>query len=147
LVRGCEKCGDLLLTEYFDARSQRSKGRIMDGPQHFSGIGTVYRSDGSALPEERRYSFILVPWYEPTLPLAIGSSVELRNQEPLQLESERLTIQLSDGRWFTFHVVDVSETAPHHHTIIADDWPSERAGRPACERSMPDHHFDQQNRP
>jgi hypothetical protein len=100
----------------------------MDRLQQFTGVGTVYRSDGSALPGERHYSITLVPWYEPGRPLAISSWVELHDREPLELENEQLTIQLSDARWITFRVIHVSETAPYHHTFIAEHWPSQRAG-------------------
>jgi hypothetical protein len=96
----------------------------MDELQEFSSAGTVYRQDGSALPGTRRYAITLVPWYEQGRPLAIGSFVELRDQEPLELENEELSIQLSDGRWFAFRVIHVSETAPHHHTVLAERWPS-----------------------
>jgi hypothetical protein len=96
----------------------------VDDVQEFSAAGTVYRSDGSSLPGERRYSIMLVPWYEKERPLAIGSFVELRNREPLELENEELSVELSDGRWFTFRVIDVSETPPHHHTLVAQQWPS-----------------------
>jgi hypothetical protein len=96
----------------------------MDRVQQFTGAGTVYRSDGSTLPEERQYSVTLVPWYEEGRPLAIGSWLELRDREPLELENEQLTIQLSDGRWFTFRLIHVSESAPHHHTFMAQAWPA-----------------------
>jgi hypothetical protein len=99
----------------------------MDALQQFTGTGAVYRPDGSALPEPRRYSITLVPWYDPARPLAIGSWVELRGREPLELENEPLTLQLGDGLWFTFRVVDVSEIEPHHHTFLAQAWPSHRA--------------------
>lgn len=100
----------------------------MDQPEQFSGVGAVYRYDGSPLPGPRRYSFTLVPWYEPARPLAIGSWVELHGREPLDLENEQLTIQLSDARWLTFRLIDVSETPPHHHTVVAQQWPVLRAG-------------------
>jgi hypothetical protein len=100
----------------------------MDQLQQFTGVGTVRRSDGSALSGERRYSITLVPWYEPERPLAIGSWVELHDQEALELENEELTVQLNDGRWFTFRVIHVSETAPHHHVFIAQAWPTQWAG-------------------
>ena len=100
----------------------------MDQLQQFTGMGTVYRSDGSALSGQRRYSITLVPWYDAGRPLAIDSWVELRDQEPLQLENEELTVQLPDDRWFTFRVIQVSETAPHHHTFVAQAWPTQRAG-------------------
>ncbi len=96
----------------------------MDGLQEFSGVATVHRPDGSALPGERRYSITLVPWYDPARPLAIGSWVELRDREPLELENQELAIQIEDGRWLTFRVTDVSETPPHRHTLIAEEWPS-----------------------
>ncbi len=99
----------------------------MEGLQEFSGTGIVYRPDGSPLPGRRRYSIALVPWYEPQRPLAIGSWVELHDREPLELENQELALQLSDGRWFTFRVTDVSETPPHLHTFIAQHWPRERA--------------------
>jgi hypothetical protein len=100
----------------------------MDQLQQFTGVATVYRPDGSALPGERRYSITLVPWYESARPLAISSWVELHHREPLELENEHLTIQLTDGRWVTFRVTDVSETPPHHHTFVAQHWPAHRAG-------------------
>lgn len=96
--------------------------------EHLSGVGAVYRDDGSPLQGARRYSFTLVPWYEPTRPLAIGSWVELHGREPLDLENQPLTVQLSDGRWLTFRIIDVSETPPHHHTVVAQQWPVLRAG-------------------
>ena len=74
------------------------------------------------------YSFTLVPWYEPARPLAIGSWVELHGREALDLENEQLTVQLNDGRWLTFRLIDVSETPPHHHTLVAQQWPVSRAG-------------------
>ena len=101
----------------------------MDQLEHFSGVGTVYRIDGSPLKPARRYSITLVPWYEPSRPLAIGSWVELHDREPLEIENEPLTLQLSDGRWFTFRIIDVSESPPHHHTFVAHRWPA----RPADE--------------
>jgi hypothetical protein len=99
----------------------------MDQVQQFTGLGTIYRSDGSTLPGERRYSVTLVPSYQPARPLAIGSSLELHDHEPLDLENEPLTVELADGRWFTFRIINVSETPPHPHTLIAQDWPSEQA--------------------
>ncbi len=100
----------------------------MHGLQEFRGVGIVYRSDGSPLPGERRYSITLVPWFEPARPLAIGSWVELRGREPLDLENQELGIQLSDGWWFTFRITDVSEVPPHHHTFMAQHWPTQQAG-------------------
>jgi hypothetical protein len=100
----------------------------MDQLQDFTGVGTVRRADGSALSGERRYSITLVPWYEPGRPLAIGSWVELYDQEPLELENEELTVQLSDGRWLTFRIIHVSETPPHLHVFMAQAWPTQRAG-------------------
>jgi hypothetical protein len=99
----------------------------MDRLQQFTGVGTVYRADGSALSGERQYSITLVPWYESGPPLAISSWVELHEREPLELENEHLTIQLSDDRWVIFRVTDVSETPPHHHTFVAQRWPTQRA--------------------
>jgi len=96
----------------------------MQEPQKFTGVATVYRANGSALPGDRQYCIMLVPWYEPERPLAIGSWLELLDHEPLDLENEPLTIQLSDGRWLPFRVTDVSETPPHPHTFVADEWPS-----------------------
>ena len=95
----------------------------MDGMQEFTGAATVYRCDGTPLRGKRRYAITLVPWYEPQRPLAIGSFVELRGREPLALENEELSVQLADGRWFTFRVIHVSETAPHPHTLVAQQWP------------------------
>ena len=100
----------------------------MDGPQQFTGVAIVYRSDGSALPGEWHYSITLVPRYEPQRPLAIGSWVELRDREPLEPENQPLTIELSDRRRFSFRVTDVSETPPHRHTFIAQQWPEKRPG-------------------
>ena len=97
----------------------------VDELQQFSGVAPVYLPDGSALPDARRYSITLVPWYEHDRPLAIGSFVELRGREALDLENQDLSLQLSDGRWLTFRVVHVSETAPHPHTFVAQQWPSE----------------------
>jgi hypothetical protein len=97
----------------------------MDGPQEFSGVGSVFRPDGAVLPGERRYSITLVPWYAPERPLAIGSWVELHGREPLELENQPLTIPVGDGRVLVVRVIHVSETAPHHHTLIADAWPTE----------------------
>ncbi len=99
----------------------------MDQLEQFSGVSTVYRVDGSALKRARRYSITLVPWYEPSRPLAIGSWVEFHDCEPLELENEPLTLQLSDGRWFTFRIIDVSEWPPHRHTFLAHRWPARRA--------------------
>jgi hypothetical protein len=96
----------------------------MERPQELTGTGTLYRSDGTPLPGERRYSITLVPWYEPDRPLAVSSWVELRGREPLDLENEQLTIRLSDERQLAFRVTDVSETPPHRHTFIAQHWPS-----------------------
>ena len=101
---------------------------LLDGVEQLTGAGSIYRSDGSRLPGPRRYAFTLVPWYEPSLPLAIGSWVQLYDREPLELENEPLSIELNDGRWFTFRVTDVSETPPHHYTVIAQRWPAARAG-------------------
>jgi hypothetical protein len=104
----------------------------MDLLQEFTGVGTVHRADGSALPGERHYSITLAPWYEPARPLAIGSWVELHGEEPLELENQQLSVQLTDSRWLTFRVVNVSETPPHLHTFIAQGWPSARATRSAA---------------
>jgi hypothetical protein len=69
-----------------------------------------------------------VPWYDRGRPLAIGSWVELHDREALEVENEPLTIQLSDGRWFTFRILHVSETHPHQYTLVAQQWPVRRAG-------------------
>jgi hypothetical protein len=99
----------------------------MDQLQQFSGVGTVYRADGSPLSGERQYSITLVPWCEAERPLAIGSWVELRNQEALELETEQLRLRVHDGRWCTFTVTHVSETAPHQCTFVAQAWPQHDA--------------------
>jgi hypothetical protein len=101
----------------------------MDLPQEFTGIGTIHCGDGSALRGERHYSITLVPWYEPTRPLAIGSWIELHGEEPLELENQQLSVRLDTNRWLTFRIVNVSETPPHHYTFIAQGWPSSRSAR------------------
>jgi hypothetical protein len=104
----------------------------MEPLQQFTGVSAVYRADGSVLPGDRHYSITLVPWYEPSRPLAIGSWVELQGEEPLELDNQVLSVQLSDRQWLTFRIIDVSETPPHHHTFIAQGWPSPRAARSAA---------------
>ena len=99
----------------------------MDQLEQFSGVSTAYRVDGSPLKRARRYTITLVPRYEPSRPLAIGSWVEFHDREPLEVENEPLTLQLSDGRWFTFRIIDVSEWLPHRHTFLAHRWPPRRA--------------------
>ena len=106
----------------------------MDQLQEFSGVGTVYRADDSALPGERQYAITLVPWYEAERPLAIGSWVELRDQEALELENAPLRLRLHDGRWCRFTVTDVSETPPHQYTFVAQAWPQHEAREPAHTR-------------
>ena len=54
---------------------------------------------------------------------AIGSWVELRGEEPLELENEQLSLPLQDGRWCRFAVTHVSETPPHQYTFVAAAWP------------------------
>ena len=93
-------------------------------PQYFTGISTLFLSDATALRDERRYSIRLVPWYDPNRRPAIGSWVELRDEEPLRLEGEPVTVRLSDGRSFTLQVTDVSDTPPHQHTLAVEQWPS-----------------------
>jgi len=95
----------------------------MDELQQFTGAGTVLRADGSELPGERRYTVTLVPWYEPGRPLAIGSWVELRDREALDLEDEELSLRLHDGRWCRFTITEVSDTTPHQYTFVAQAWP------------------------
>jgi hypothetical protein len=99
----------------------------MSDMQHFTGTGTVVRADGSALPGERQYSITLVPWYDPDRPLAIGSWVELREREALELEGHPLQLRLQDGRWCSFSVTDVSDTPPHQYTFVARAWPHDAA--------------------
>jgi hypothetical protein len=115
----------------------------MDQLQHFTGSGTVYRANGSALRGERRYSITLIPHDALGRPLAIGSWVELYGDEPLQLENEELRVQLSDGRWFAFRITDVSEMPPHQHIFRAQDWPSHPQDQPQPEQ--PHHEQPQEH--
>jgi hypothetical protein len=106
----------------------------MKGPQTFSGVGTVFCADGKPLDGQRRYSFTLLPYDVPafarpldgrgaTRPGSMACWVELRGREPLELEGEKLRLQMADGRWIRFHVFDVSVTPPHLHTTIVEGWP------------------------
>lgn len=106
----------------------------MKGPQTFSGVGLIYRPDGTCLEGERRFSFTLLPYDLPafgpsadgraaTRPGTMGCWVELRGSEPLALEGEPLRLRMGDGRAIRFHLFDVSEVAPHLHTAIIESWP------------------------
>ena len=95
----------------------------------------MYRADGSALPGQRRYSFTLLPYDLPIperrnergapafRPGSMACWVELRSQEPLELEGQTLILSMPGGDLLTFHIVDVSETPPYRHTTIPDAWP------------------------
>ena len=91
------------------ARAEKQTSLIRSKGRHGS-TGAVqwrrHRVPRRRLPSQTGASLFHHPraWYEPSRPLAISSWVEFHDREPLEIENEPLTLQLSDGRWFTFRI-------------------------------------------
>jgi hypothetical protein len=107
----------------------------MRNAETLDGVGAISKPDGSRLEGVRRYSFLLVPRrveLPDSDPVAVGSWVELRGQEPLDLEGQHLVLTAIDRRRLRFRIIDVSETPPHLHTIVVDGWPEDALVPESC---------------